>query len=212
LAVTDFEIAEKQIKDTLGGHDYSFKSKGPAAKILFGTSVNDKASFEKLITMLQGKLQEESPVIMGMAAKIPYRLTDNWFLAGDSGLVNTFGATSTNHAFISRISGHPMGGFIDIQKFAGNIQSLMGSSSEQVADSAVKFWQDIIFYGGEYKKGAVESHFEINLVDKTTNSLKQLNTYLGGLAKAQWDKREKQREAFRQWDTMPSQDSVVTTP
>lgn len=211
FAVTDFSIGEKEIKNTIDGEDYSFSRKAPSAKFLFATSVNDKVAFQKLVTTLQEKLGEESPAVMAMAAKVPYRLTDNWFLAGDSAMINTFGATSTNHAFISKISGHPMGGYVDIQKFIGGIRASLDSASVPVADSAIKFWQDIVFYGGEFKNDAVQSHFEFNLADQNTSSLKQLNNYLGGLAKAQREMmKRRQQEAFGEWqdNTLPTPDTI----
>jgi len=42
-------------------------------------------------------------------------------------------------------------------------------------------WQDAVVYG-DFKGGTVESLFEVNLVDKTTNSLKQLNKYFDQLS------------------------------
>jgi len=42
----------------------------------------------------------------------------------------------------------------------------------------LNMWQDITVKGGDFKDKYSESEFEINLVDKNTNSLKQLNQYI----------------------------------
>jgi hypothetical protein len=39
-------------------------------------------------------------------------------------------------------------------------------------------WQDVTVTGGDFKDKSSEGQFEINLVDKNTNSLKQLNQYI----------------------------------
>jgi hypothetical protein len=38
-------------------------------------------------------------------------------------------------------------------------------------------WQDVVATGGEYKNGSMTSEFAVNLVDKKTNSLKQISRY-----------------------------------
>jgi hypothetical protein len=197
LAVTDFSVGNKTM--TMGTDSVVIPNK-PEGKILFATSVNDRPSFEKMITLLHGKLGASSEVFQQMSGKIPYQLKDKWFVAGsDSGLVNAFGATPRNHNFISQISGHPFGGYVDIQKFInGSLGTVRDSSSAIIAAESAKFWKDIVFYGGEYKDEATISHAEINLVDKSTNSLKQLNKYLGVLAKSYQEKRK-----ARMWDDMP---------
>lgn len=202
FAVSDFGMKEKEIKYNIGGQEYSNKTTTPDVKVLFATSVNDKAAFQKLMTSLKEKINSsEGEFMKSMAAQIPYQLKDNWFVAGsDSGYINAFGTTSTNHPFISKITGHPMGGYVDIQKIiSGYKAAIKDSLGRVVADESAKFWQDIVFYGGERDGDASTSHLEINLVDKSTNSLKQLNNYFGMIAKI-FKENEKQRRA--EWETM----------
>jgi hypothetical protein len=186
FAATDFAIRQTFVKYGEGKDTMSYPTTKPGVKLLFASSINDKASFEKLMGLLQKKIDEEAPsVFKGAASNIPYRLVDNWFIAGsDSVMINSFGNSSSNHSFISRISGHPIGGFADIQKFINGSRAAYSRDSlaTAMADESVKFWQDLIFYGGEFKDDATLSHLEINLVDKTGNSLKQLNSYLGKVA------------------------------
>lgn len=48
----------------------------------------------------------------------------------------------------------------------------------------------MIAYGGGFKSGGSTQHLEINMVDKSTNSLKQLNNYLGTLGMIQKKRTE----------------------
>lgn len=69
-------------------------------------------------------------------------------------------------------------------------------------------WENIIFYGGEMKSGAMTSYLEVNLIDKKTNSLKQFNNYLSTLAKTFKDK-----PGFGlNDDESPKIDTIKTTP
>ena len=78
-----------------------------------------------------------------------------------------------------KISGHPFGLYIDIQKIIKSTESSVTDSSGKAAMTAsANMWQDVIATGGTYKDKAIDFQFEINLVDKNTNSLKQLNQYI----------------------------------
>lgn len=186
LAVTDFEFAEKEFSPD-PDEDWHMKRTVPNAKILFSTSVNDKASFEKMVDLVSGKMNKDGGDGSEIMDHISYKLNDDWFVAGsDSVQVNSFSSTNTDKPFIKTISGHPMGGFIDIQKIIRGSMSLAkeDSAASNVADESLKYWQDIVFYGGEFKNDAMESHIEINMVDKNTNSLKQLANYFNTIFKA----------------------------
>lgn len=51
------------------------------------------------------------------------------------------------------------------------------SIGKAMYDASTKMWDNLIMTGGNMKGDAMKGHFEVNLVDKNTNSLKQLNTY-----------------------------------
>lgn len=217
LSVSDFSVGEKEKTMTMyDGTQHTYKSAQPDAKILFTTSVADKPSFEKLMTILKEKISQEAGAsATEVMNKIPYLLKDNWFIAGnDSSSVHSFGAAKTDHSFISKIKGHPMGGFLDIQKFiSGSKPSFAGDSTATlIADQSLKVWQDIVFHGGEFKDGGTDSYIEINMVDKNTNSLKQLNSYLGFIAIKMKEQEKRREEAYRrEWDN-PVMDSVKVMP
>lgn len=172
LAVTDFRVNNDAL--TFAKNDEGDKKSKLNANFLFATSINDKASFQKLTDLLTSMIKD-APV-KNLPTKFPYKLTDNWFVAGnDPEQVNSFGTGSANHAFISKISGHPVGGYVDIQKLiAGTSTAVKDSSASIITSEALKYWQDMTFYCDNYKNNVMESHMEVNMVDKNTNSLKQL--------------------------------------
>ncbi len=198
LAVTDFSIREKTTELELGnGKKTSYSTTEPDAKVLFATSVKDKAAFEKLITLLWDQSKE---LPMEAFPSISYRLENNWFAAGnDSAQVAKFLAgESKKSAFTAKISGHPFGFFVDLKKIMTVAATeTKDSSSKAALAAALNTWEDITAWGGEYKNKAVEMYAEINLADKQTNSLKQLNGFLDKMAVIYKTERKKHLEEER---------------
>jgi hypothetical protein len=190
FAVSDFSVQDKtETYDFGGAEPYSYTTTKPDAKILFATSINDKTAFDKIVDIVKSEIskqgnQEESD-------QIKYAIKDNWFVAGNAQeSVDGFAAgNKTDHAFISKISGHPMGGYIDIQKMLGGIQTKKTDNFKNVLSGSGNIWDNIVFYGGDMKDGASIGYFEINMIDKTTNSLKQFNNYISTMAKTARDTR-----------------------
>jgi hypothetical protein len=60
--------------------------------------------------------------------------------------------------------------------------------------TASNIWQDIVAAGGSYKDKAMNFTFEVNLVDKNTNSLKQLNQYINNLYKINSERKNRNRD------------------
>lgn len=183
FAVSDFSIKTEEVTypGYEGSEPYKYKKSEPTAKFLFATSINDKPAFDKLIGIAKAQLGE----LPQGAPKVTYSLNDKWFAIGnDEAQVNTFqaGSHSNKHAFISKISGHPAGGYIDISALLKASEASADSTSKAVFTESLKYWQDVVFTGGELKDGALIGSLEINMVDKNTNSLKQLNQYSDKLA------------------------------
>jgi hypothetical protein len=183
LAVSDFSLTEQEVTSTnLDGEPFTYVTTKPDFKVLFSTSVNDKAAFDKLIATIQKQLPSTKPESLG---DISYNLNDNWFTVSNSQeYVNKFQAGTNNKLpFTDKISGHPFGGYIDIQKILTTTEpTIKGEKQKQGMAASIGFWQDIVFHGGELKDGAITSYAEVNLVDKNTNSLKQLNKYLNTMS------------------------------
>ena len=218
ISVSDFAVTEKEKKIEMGsGEPYVYKTTEPDAKILFATSIGEKSAFDRLTEAIKDMIskkagEEASAEIMN---KVPYKVKDNWFVTGnDSVLMNNYGNAKTDHSFISKIKGHPMGGFIDIQKFiSGSKPSFANDSlANIIADESIKTWQDIVFYGGEFKKDATESYGEINFVDKNTNSLKILNKYLGFIAVKFMEEEKRKKDEVKFLDEEIKIDNLNTFP
>ncbi len=215
----DFTVAEKEKKIEMGSGEepYVYKTTEPDAKILFSTSIGDKSAFDRLTEAIKDMIskkagEEASNEIMN---KVPYTVKDNWFITGnDSVTMNSYGSAKTEHPFISKIKGHPMGGYIDIQKFiSGSKPSFADDKlANIIADESLKTWQDIVFYGGEFKNDATESHGEINFVDKNTNSLKLLNNYLGFIVVKIMEEEKRKSEEVKLMEKEIKIDNLNTFP
>ncbi len=208
VAVSDIAMVQKQ--DTLdygnGMAPYIHTSTKPDMKVLFAASVNDKAAFEKLITLAWQATKDKTE---GMPA-ISYKLENNWFAASNSAeYTDKFLAGGNNkQPFVDKISGHPFGFYLDLQKIMQSTtrQITQDSTGKEAVDLSMKMWQDIVASGGDYNDKAIEFTFEVNLVDKSTNSLKQLNQYFDKL-------NSLKNEKFKQYEGMSSlSDSTTIAP
>jgi hypothetical protein len=179
VTVTDFELKKKEVvipSFQEGGQPYKYTRPEPDGNFLFAASVHDRPSFEKVLSLVKEKMgidEEDS-------SKFTSKLTNDWFAASNrSQTVDQFLTGSNNKvAIANKISGHPFGMYIDLQKALASMKSQVDNASDSAAyDASVKMWQDILATGGEYKDGVASVTFEINLVDKSTNSLKQLSAY-----------------------------------
>ena len=189
FAVSDFEIKhETTIPNPEGGAPLVIKNDMPHANILFATSVNEKPSFDKLFNILQKKAQEMPEI----SSNVHFQLNNDWFAASNSPEhVNAFlSGGKNNFPFTSRLSGKAFGGYIDIQQLMrSGAPAVTDSSAKAALDVSLGMWQDMIMTSGGQKDDAFVGEVEINLVDKSTNSLKQLNKYLDSMAKILHPKR-----------------------
>jgi hypothetical protein len=155
-------------------------TEGQEPSAFFAASIGDKASFNKMIDA--GK-----KLGMGMgpnaAEKVAFNVNDKYFAIGTSkasvdGFLNSTNKTAP--AFASKITGSPMGMYANIKQMLAQIKPTNNPDSLELEIKTLseKFWDDAVLTGGDLKKGAVLSQGSVNLVDKTTNSLKQLNSYL----------------------------------
>lgn len=173
MAVTDLQMKDTVITMPSYGDEQamSMPTRTPDMNILFATTVNNKASFEKMMTTFT---QE--------AGKIPfaYQLNNDWFVAGNKAeTVNAFATGSGNnkHPFTDKISGHPFGFYLDIQRLLKTNFTEDPAAKSLLAESAA-VWQDLVMVANEYKDGVASSELVINMVDTKTNSLKQLNNFV----------------------------------
>jgi hypothetical protein len=198
FAVTDLEIKERSdttqaLSDQGPGSPVITTSIKPDAKTIFVLSVDDKTSFQQLLDVANKQMNN----MRKPNDKMNFKLGDKWFVAGNSEEnINKFLAgPSEKPAFASRITGHPFGMYVDLQRILLAASASKDTSKNQAAiDASLKIWQDIVATGGEFKNKAIEYSAEINLVDKNTNSLKQLNAYLDQMSILYKDKIKKLKD------------------
>lgn len=135
--------------------------------LLVSMSLNNDSSFKKV----QAIIKKQFPIVVT-------RIQNNWFLAGNSAeTINRFFSAGDN-SITGKIGGHPFGMYLDLQKGMDqwNVEGLDSSLVQQI-NLSKSFWQDVVSTGGDYKNGSLHFETTVNLVDKTSNSLKQLGKY-----------------------------------
>lgn len=200
FAVTDIK------DDSLSGKD---------AQIFFSASIGDKISFNKLIDA--GKTMGAG-LGEGASEKIAYSLNDKYFVisnkkaAADAYIA---GAANSSYSFLDQITGGPFGGYVNFQYIFNATKKANADSLELASFNAnIKTWDNLVLSGGNFKDGGITQHLEINLVDKNTNSLRQLNTYAGTMGAIE-EKKKAQRVAM--WESednfpMAADTTAVITP
>ncbi len=181
IAATDFSL--EQQTQTFPGTSYTYTSTKPDVKMLFALSVNNKASFDKLLGIAQNEMNNEAG--KQALSQISFKVNNDWFaLSNSAETVDRFLAGGNNKAaFADKISGHPFGLYLDVQKIMKSSQpAVTEASSLSALEASMKLWQDVVMTGGELKDGAMMGEMVINLIDKKTNSLKQINQYIEQLA------------------------------
>lgn len=179
LAVSDFRIKEYTIN--LGEGTEPFKSTKPDMDVIFVSSIGEKAAFDKLVEVgkkFGGQMRTDTSIFYNMNK-------DVFAIGSNKQSVDQYVAGGKkNFPFLSKINGHPIGLYVDLQKFitAYNTIPSTDSTKAAVAAASLAMWQDVVATGGEFKDGGMVQNMEINLVDKNTNSLKQMSQYADKLA------------------------------
>ena len=203
----DFVLAATDItRDTISGGDGQF---------IFAASVGDKASFNKIMDAAR-KQMHMMPGDADPNGKMNYNTNDKYFVySNKKSAMDAYLAGSANNSFpfMDKISDGPFGGYVNIQYILKAMQPKAGADSSDLAsyDASVKLWDDIVLKGGNYSGGGITQHWEVNLIDKSTNSLKQLNQYAGKMGAIEEMKRKKEEEFWRHED-MTVDTSVMVAP
>ncbi len=215
FAVSDF----KHVNDTAtaGMSESNMFSLPVKPNVLFATSVGDKDAFNKLIKAGE-RLGKNMPA-GGEAGNIAYNNNGSYFAIGNSKeSVDKFvSGSNSNFDFISKITGQSFGGYINVQYFlkAFEKEAAKDSSGKAAYDASVAFWDNVYMKAGDYSDGGMTASYEINLLDKNTNSLKQLNKYiatLGLIAKREKEKEDKQMDVEARTLYPPPPPAVINTP
>jgi hypothetical protein len=179
--------------------------------VIFASSVADKESFNLLIKAGE-KLGK------GLPASIPitYKTDGKYFAIGNSkeSIDKYFGGTNNNFDFLSKINGKPFGGYINFQFILKALESNFSkdSSAKVIYDASLKIWENVYIKGGDYDDGGITQSVEVNLMDKNTNSLKQLNQYLGLLSKIKMENDKKNEIREVRLEEITKEDASVPPP
>jgi hypothetical protein len=189
ISVSDFQVRKKEVTIPGYGSDqpYTYTKTERDANVLVATSVNKKATFDKLLGMFEEKMKVKEDTSFN------YQLNNDWFaVSNKKATVDQFLAGSKSKVpYADKITGNTFGMYIDLQRvFKGFGADLKDASDSASFDASLKMWEDVVGKGGEYKDGVVTGEFVINLVDKSKNSLKQINEYVEKIAAAQKLKKE----------------------
>jgi hypothetical protein len=184
VSVSDFQLNKKQVTIPAyyqGDTAHSFTRTEPDFKVLVAAGVKNRAAFQKLLDLANQNLPPAA------ISKVNFKLNDQWFVAGNNmEKVDQFLAGgNSNQPFADKITGHPFGLYVDLQKIFKSIGTSMDNAYDTAVYNAnVNFWKDVVATGGEYKNKSITSEFSINLVDGSENSLKQLNQYAEKMSSA----------------------------
>jgi hypothetical protein len=185
----------------------------PHMNFIFSVAIGDKASFQKLIDAAKKITQDMGAV---NDTSIAFGQNDKLFaVSNHQHFLNDYlaGNTNNNYDFLNKLSGHPVGLFIDVHKILSTVaaRDINNPDDKVIMDASLNMWNTVYITGGNFKDGGITGNTEIDLTDQTTNSLKQLNHYFDIIAKSEMDKKEKERSATNNIDSLitpPPIDSV----
>ena len=180
--------------------------KGKGGNFIFASAIGDKPSFNKLIDAgrkVEASMRQADPTPPNYA----YNTNDKYFVftnnkaATDAYLAGT---ANTSFPFMDKISGGPMGGFVNFQYIFTAMQpkATADSTDKAMYDASVKMWDNFFINGGNFKDGGITQHWEVNLMDKNTSSLKQLNNYSSIMGMLSEKKKLKETEAWKNSEDM----------
>lgn len=169
------------------GNKRSYPTTKTSPDFVFGIGVKEKPSFDKLYNLLMGSMNNETP--KGVSIKNE----SNWFIVSntDEG-AGSFLKGGNTPAYADRIKGHSLGLYVNIQKLVTSFKDEIKEDSIAKAayDLTLATWQDGVAYG-DYKSGLATFKMEVNMVDKSTNSLKQINTFSDKMYQIQESRRKR---------------------
>ncbi len=163
----------------------------PDMNMLLAVGVNDKPTFQKMMTYLD-KFKNS----MSSDTSVSAQLTDKYFVVSNhQNFANGFlsGSNKSSFDFLDKIDGHSLGAYLDFQKLisALSMDKKTDSLAKRALDASLKTWKNITMQGGDFVDGAITSNIEVNMVDDKTNSLKQLSQFADEMYKINEERKAK---------------------
>lgn len=184
--------------DTTGGMSPFPK---PEFNMVFGVSIGDAASFEKLMAAAKKATANDWDSSFASIAK-----NDKFFaISNKQSVANDFVAGKANpnmEAAIKKIAGNSFGGYFNIKALLRGFESEASrdSTGKLIYDLSMKTWEDVIMTSGGMDGDAMVQLVEINLSEKNTNSAIQLNRYINAVSAIAKEEQKRREEAYRQME------------
>jgi hypothetical protein len=203
FAITDFKISQ----DSSGFNSHDFGTLFPF-NYIFSVGIGDKASLQKIVNAVKKTSAE-----MGKDSLVKYVMNDKIFaLANTNAFASQYlsGNSNNKYSFDDKISGHPVGFFLDINKILTQFSTIHSDNDDRKAmlDQSLKTWDNIISAGGESKDNGFVFHTEINLINKDSNSLRQLNNYFNQMYNLGEARKEQSTQRLDSLLVPPPHDTV----
>lgn len=201
LAVSDLSMKNKA--ETPGDSAITSAFNKPDFNILFSVSIGDKASFQKLLDAgkkIGGEMgRNDTSIAYGQNDKV-FAITNHQHFLNDY----LAGNANNKYDFTDKLSGHPVGLYIDIHKILSALsdEKMNNGDDKQIIDASLNLWNNIYVTTGDFRNNALTGHTEINLIDQNTNSLKQLNHYFDTIAKVEKEKMDKEKSETKTTDSL----------
>ena len=198
LAFTDLSMKKEVSDDSTMPATFT----KPDFNVLFSVGIGDKPSFQKLIDAgkkIEGEMgRNDTTIAYGQNDKV-FAITNHQHFLNDY----LAGNANSKYDFIDKLSGHSIGLYIDIHKIlsALSTEKMNDSDHKQIMDASLNLWNNIYVTTGDFKDNALTGHTEINFIDQSTNSLKQLNHYFDTIAKIEKVKKDKEKSEINTTDS-----------
>ncbi len=206
VGVSDFKLTPDTSAGLPGEDGFSpSPMPKPDFNFIIAASIGDKDAFNKLIAAgkkLGANFGSSETFKPGYNSNGTYFAFGNTQQNADAYL----SSKGSNFDFIDKISGEAFGGYINLQSLIKifETEAAKDSSAKVIYDASLKLWDNAYAKGGKFSDDAIQQEGEINLVDKNTNSLKQLNQYFSVIGTIVKEKEKKQKE-----DMMAFEDAVT---
>lgn len=210
IAVSDFKMSTDSVTRYIDGKEVRKLDSSYKPDVLFAASIGDKSSFDQLI-----KAGKKLSGDRGLKVPATYNMNEKYFAIGSSkDAVDKYiaGGSDSKFDFLSNMGNGPIGGYINIQYILKAMPNEVRTDSAdmEMYNASLKMWDNAYLKGGNYSDGGLTQTFEINLIDKTTNSLKQLNQYFGKIGEIMAVKEKKYEEEFNR--DVSKSDTVIMAP
>jgi len=207
LAFTDLKMKNDSTARDGQGNPHVYSSPLDL-NYVFSAGIGDKASLQKIIDAVK-----KTSAQLGKDSVVNYVMNDKIFVLANTNAFATqylSGNSNNKYSFDDKISGHPVGFFLDINKILSQFSNLNADKNDRKAmlDESLKTWDNIISSGGEYKDNGFAFHTEVNLINKDSNSLKQLNNYFNQMYNLEEARKEQSTQRLDSLLVPPPHDTV----